>query len=81
MSDIAATIEASVTPKTSAGQRRLSQLDGLRGYAAFIVLISHFQSSFIGLETYPARSLAGILMRSPLRTFFDGGLQVQIFLY
>jgi peptidoglycan/LPS O-acetylase OafA/YrhL len=43
------------------------------------VLISHFQSSFIGVETHPVRSLAGILVRSPLRTFFDGGLQVQIF--
>lgn len=68
------------------GMQRISYLDGLRGIAAFIVVISHFVYAF-----YPALETGAIseihtknqielwIATSPLNIFYSGNLAVCIF--
>jgi peptidoglycan/LPS O-acetylase OafA/YrhL len=53
---------------------RLTHLDGLRGLAAFAVLLCHLVSSF-----FPLQMGTFFLFQTPFEIFFSGGLAVSVF--
>lgn len=71
---------------TEVDMKPLSYLDGMRGIAAFIVVLSHFVQLF-----YPAllesdiqiahNPFEMILNKTPFNIFYNGNFSVCIFLY
>lgn len=64
--------------------RRIASLDGLRGVAAFIVIISHlvvgfFPALYFGAEGHACKAVQDAIAKSPLFVLYSGTFAVYVF--